>query len=257
MVFEVPLKIGLKFSPKIKCAACFCRPFGKEIWWYDFPRIFRSTPIVAHAMTTHDTPENVTKPTSPDQAHKAQNSWRPNGTFSNHGPLQMFFSLSASRKWTSGKCSEVYRTRVLWEKHLALVVDFWRNNRVDLRTAWHVDTNSMTHLIYFLGGLASLTEMQNDKPRVIVSNEFGKSFWWKRILSPTQLLVESTHLKKICWSICGSFPLVRVKTTKCLTFKTTTFPTIKLKSKHNWNPTTFWNSSRSFSFNMVPSGKLT
>ena len=41
--------------------------------------------MVAHAMTTHDTPENATKPTSPGREHKAQNSSRPNGTFSNHG----------------------------------------------------------------------------------------------------------------------------------------------------------------------------
>jgi len=82
--FEVPLDWIDIFSEDQMCCL-----FMSSFWKGDIddmiPHKFSGQhTMVAHAMTTHDTPENATKPTSPGREHKAQNSSRPNGTFSNH-----------------------------------------------------------------------------------------------------------------------------------------------------------------------------
>lgn len=108
------LKLDWYFLRRSNVLLVFHVLLERRYWWYDFPQIFRSTPIVAHARTTHwhDTPENATKPTSPGREHKAQNSWRPNGTFSNHGLLEMCFSLFAPSKWICGRNTSCCRSSI-------------------------------------------------------------------------------------------------------------------------------------------------
>ena len=72
-----------------------------------------------------------------------------------------------------GGCREIYHIWIPWEKHLALVVDFSRST-----TGWILgqpEMSTQTVGPISVSQLASLTQMQNGKSRVIVSNEFGKS----------------------------------------------------------------------------------